>query len=357
MNVKKQLVEFREELNPFLEKYFVKKRDKYQGIDPVIEVSLDIMEDFTMRGGKRLRPALLYNSYKMFGGKKQEEIIQVSMFIEIIQSFLLIHDDIFDNDDLRRGKITVHKFFEKYAGQYDVNDKKRFGEVLGILNGDLANQFVFDILTDSSLEDSIKVKIAKETANLISKVLVGQILDYVGAIKDTLDWSDLEKIYKNKTSTYTYELPLVAGAIIAGIENGETFEKLRKFAFYSGIAFQLRDDILGLFGTEEKLGKNIASDVEEGKRTLLVIQALNNCDAEQAKTIHKLLGQETVNKEELEVFRSIVIDTGALEYTEKKCKDFSAKAQDIFETIEYKDEFGWKFIHGVVEYMSNKRCN
>ncbi len=352
MKVKQRLAIFRERLNPKLVAFFDDKKETYSNIADCIDISLDIFADLTLRGGKRLRPALLFFSYKMFGGSEEDEALNFSMFVEILQSFLLIHDDICDNDDLRRGKVTVHKFFEKVASEYNFKDEIAFGNVMGILNGDLGAQFANDIIMRADFPSEVKVAVGKEVSQLISKVIVGQILDYVYPHNKDMDWKDLKQIHTYKTAAYTYELPVIAGALLAEFNDESIIRKLREFSRQAGIAFQLRDDILGLFGDEEKLGKNIASDVEEGKKTLLVMHALANGDKKQREVINSLLGREKISNEELENFRKVVRDTGGLEYCQDVCETFSRKAQQILKDIEYKNKEGWQFIYDVVEYMS-----
>jgi geranylgeranyl diphosphate synthase type I len=352
MDIKERLAGFRAKLNPALQSFFEGRKQKYSNIADCVDISIDIFADLTLRGGKRLRPALLFFSYKMFGGDNEEEALQFSMFVEILQSFLLIHDDICDNDDLRRGKITVHKFFEKVAPEFNSEDDFAFGNVMGILNGDLGAQFANEIVMESDFPAEIKVAVGKELSRLISKVIVGQILDYVYPHNKDMTWNDLKQIHTYKTAAYTYELPVIAGSLLAGNNDESVHNKLRLFSEQAGVAFQLRDDILGLFGTEEKLGKNIASDVEEGKKTLLVMYAIENGNEAQKSVINNLLGRDKITREELENFRQVVRDTGSLDYCQDMCEKFSRDAQEIFRDIEYKDKEGWQFIYDVVEYMS-----
>lgn len=353
MDVKDTLKGFRLEVNTFLDEYFQSKGSRYREVAGSVEVFFSILKDFTLRGGKRLRPALLYFSYQMFGGKEDRKVKQISIFMELLQSFLLIHDDIFDNADLRRGKITVHRFFENIAEEYNADGEYEFGNVLSILNGDVAAQMMYDVILDSDFSAECKVALCRELVNITDKVLIGQVIDYIYPSRQDLKWKDLEQIYRNKTATYTYELPLVSGALLAGADKKE-IDKLRRFAIPAGIAFQLRDDILGIFGTEEKLGKNIASDVEEGKKTLMVLHALENGTQSQQDSINDILGREDITDEELTLFREIVKDTGALKRCEDKCNEFATQAQDILATIEYQDKTGWQFIYDVVEYMNNR---
>lgn len=207
-------------------------------------------------GGKRLRPILLLETYKLFGGEDKESIMPFAAAIEMIHTYSLIHDDLpaMDDDDLRRGKPTNHKVY---------------GEGLAVLAGDGLLNEAFEIMIKASLKLDDK-KSALEAMNHICEgsgtkgMIAGQVVDLESENKD-INIDVLKYIHKNKTGKLILK-PMLAGAVLAGA-NKEEINNITTYAKNIGQAFQVMDDILDIIGDQEKLGKNIGSDYENNKAT------------------------------------------------------------------------------------------
>lgn len=207
-------------------------------------------------GGKRLRPILLLETYKLFGGEDKESIMPFAAAIEMIHTYSLIHDDLpaMDDDDLRRGKPTNHKVY---------------GEGLAVLAGDGLLNEAFEIMTKASLKLDDKQS-ALEAMNHICEgsgtkgMIAGQVVDLESENKD-INIDVLKYIHKNKTGKLILK-PMLAGAVLAGA-NKEEINNITTYAKNIGQAFQVMDDILDIIGDQEKLGKNIGSDYENSKAT------------------------------------------------------------------------------------------
>lgn len=312
----------------------------------------EILREYTLRGGKRIRAILMIVGYRMMGGKKEEDIIRASTALELIQSYLLIHDDIMDESDLRRGKDTVHKIYEKkhlksgFAGR-----PVKFGESMAIILGDLADAYAMEILSDSNFPAELKVKAIYKLNEIIEYTGYGQIIDIYSGVMDEFKEEDLLLLHKYKTARYTIEGPLALGMILAGAEP----DGIEEFAIPVGIAFQLQDDILGLFGNEEELGKPVTSDLAEGKKTLLIIKALENGTEEERKIIMDALGNPAVTYEQLEKVRDVVRKTGSLDYSRNLAEDLVKKAKDALMNMEVKDEDMRQFLLWLADYMIKRR--
>lgn len=329
MNPKEELEKFKNEFDLELENYLHSKESNYKEVSPFVFQIFKNITEFTLRGGKRLRPALLFHAYSLFGGNNKKEIIKLSVFVELIQSYLLIHDDIFDHADTRRGGATLHKIYEKLSIERGWGDASHFGITLGILAGDIASQLANDLITNSDFIDGRKNKVLSIVSTLTTDVLIGQIEDFILSFKTDYKEQDIEKIHSLKTVAYTFDMPLLAGAVLAGKnENDSDTIALKEYAKFAGAAFQIRDDILGIFGDEEKTGKPSLSDIKEGKKTLLTLKAEENANKKQLSVIKNLLGKKNLIEKEAKAFREIIIETGALDYSKSKCQRYVDSAKN-----------------------------
>jgi geranylgeranyl diphosphate synthase type I len=321
-----------------LSDFFKMKKEncKNENIKNIIEK----IEEYTLRGGKRIRPVLMIFGYKLFHGKNIEEIIKTAASLELVQSYLLIHDDIIDESLLRRGKPTIHKTLEK-----EYNDKK-IGVDLSIIAGDLADSYSVELINNSDFDEKLKYKAIIKLSEIIEYTGYGQVLDILSVFQtDNLE-ENLLLIHKYKTAKYTIEGPLILGGLLAG---GTDFELISKYAINVGIAFQLQDDILGLFGDEKTLGKPVISDLEEGKKTLLIIKMLENASAEEQKKISKILGSKNISFTDLKYVQDLAVKSGALKYSQDMSERLVAQAINAIKDLEAPEkEFLVEFANYVI---------
>ncbi len=321
-----------------LEKFFKKKLESVD-IDDEIKRMVDVIREYTMRGGKRLRPVLTIVSYKLYGGKNEGEIIKASGSLELIQSYLLIHDDIIDESDLRRGKPTVHKIYS-YNGE-------KFGRDMAIIAGDLASMYAQEILSTSNFNKEDLVNALYKLSEIVEYTGYGQILDVLSSYRDNFSEDDLLKLHTYKTAKYTIEGPMIIGSMLAG---NYDFRMISEYSIPVGIAFQLQDDVLGLFGNEIEIGKPVTSDLEEGKKTLLILKASEN--ENYRNIIGEILGKKNINMEELEKVRKIVRDSGALEYTQKMAEDLVKKGINALGKIDSDEK---QFLKEFAEWVIKRK--
>lgn len=303
---------------------------------------IEVVKEFTMRGGKRIRPALVYYGYKCFNNTNSSEIIKAGISMELIQSYLLIHDDIIDDDNFRRNLPTVHKIYESKYG-------KKYGKSLAILAGDMASHLAEESILKLNIIDSKKISALKILNEAVQKVIYGQELDVLSCERKNFSKKDLFQIHNLKTSKYTFEGPLLMGATL-GDANEADVQKLREYSYKMGIAFQLQDDILGLFGDQEKLGKPIGSDLKEGKKTLLILKAEETCSNSDKKFINSILGKKEITNSEIKKIREIVEKSGSLEYSKKMIIEFTSDAKTIIEKSKFNKE-GKEFLINLADYL------
>ncbi len=218
---KENLELFKKEIDVILRNFFSEKLSSYTDVDEFSQDFLEHLSEFTLRGGKRLRPALMYYTFRIFSDKDSSEIKKLSIYLELIQSFLLIHDDIMDKSVLRRGGKTIHKIFEEYSSKKGYGDNMHFGNTMAILNGDFACLLAYEIINNSKLDPDIKSKLTSLVSQEISQVIIGQIQDVLLTYESEFLQEDILKVHKNKTAVYTFKLPILSGALAANAQKEE----------------------------------------------------------------------------------------------------------------------------------------
>lgn len=312
-----ELKEFRDKINQLLKEFFLEQKSSYKSLSKYNRSGLKVIEEFTLRGGKRVRASLLYHTYLMFGGKRHKEALRASIFMELLQSYALIHDDIIDSSELRRGGKTIHKIYEQiHLYNYEHNDPKLFGTSMAINLGDICNHLAFAHLASLKFPADRLLLAMQHAQDLAGKVFHGQLLDI---LSESLDLGEVDEkyvlqVHHLKTAVYTFQLPMYIGAILAGASDKD-LKTIDKYAVPAGVAFQIQDDILGMFGTEEKIGKPVDSDIKEGKKTLLILKALNNGNDNDRSTILRALGNKNIQPKTIEDVRKIITETGSLDYS------------------------------------------
>lgn len=308
---------------PHVDSFFDSLSKKAGLVSPLAVEMVNIFHNFI--GGKRLRGALTYFSYKMFGGQLETDILKASTIIEIIHSFALMHDDIMDEDDLRRGQPTIHKQYEKiFKERYHDNPKKNpahFGLSMAIDAGDLGPFLANLIIYETDFSAQIKMEFLKILSETIVTTVYGQALDitFESETKPTLD--EILKVHLYKTANYTITGPLGYGAVLAGISpKNKVFKALGDYGRPVGIAFQLRDDELGMFSSEKVLGKSVDSDLKEGKNTLLFLKAFENGNQKEVDFLRFAHGNHNLKKLDVEKVRKIVLKTGSLKHSQQESR-------------------------------------
>lgn len=318
------LREYIRKSSPYINTFFENQNKVAGSVSPIAQKMVEIYHGFI--GGKRLRGALTYASYSMFGGRQEEDILRASLIIEIIHAFGLIHDDIMDRDRLRRGQPTVHVQYENLlAENQDVkenkNDPKHFGLSMALDLGDLGPFFGNLILGQTTFNPQIKIEFLKALSETIVTTIYGQALDVHYELETKPTQDKVLEIHRYKTANYTISGPLRYGAVLSGLSReSANFKALDDYGTPVGIAFQLRDDELGMFSTEKELGKPVDSDLRQGKNTLLFAKAFERGDPEQVKFLRYAHGNSHLSPEDVDKVREIILSSSALEFSQKESR-------------------------------------
>lgn len=312
-----------ENLKKFLDK-------KIGGVSGLEKEMWEQISEFTLRPAKRIRAALVWQGYKLFGGKNEKEVIDAMMGVELIHAGLLMHDDIIDEDELRRGKETTHVYWaKKYKSE-------KFGRDMAICAGDVA------MLAGVGLCG----KVATEVAETIVTTAMGEALDSEITIKEEVTETETLRMYELKSAIYTFESPLKMGMRLAGGDNGEL---IQKYARPLGIAFQIKDDILGVFGDSKETGKSTDSDIKQGKKTLLRLKVEGN-------RIKEIYEKEKITEKEIAEIKKEMRESGALKYCEEKIDEYTKEAKEVVKKMKAEglNEEAIKFLDELVDYVAER---
>lgn len=306
---------------------YVGRRTRSTGeIDPSVGFAVELLQAFVLSGGKRIRPLYAWAGY--VGSARPEvssedpyAVLRAVSSLELIQACALIHDDIVDGSDTRRGRPTVHRQAEARHRELGWSgDAAKFGESIAILVGDLALAWAEDMLQDSGLSPAALARIRDPWRAMRTEVISGQILDISAEAARETDPQVAEKINRYKTAAYTIERPLHLGATIANAPE-RTIAAFRAYGHDIGVAFQLRDDELGVFGDPAVTGKPAGDDLREGKRTVLVNRAIALSD--RGSELDRELGR-TADPARIAALTGIIRDSGALDEVERRIAELTA---------------------------------
>ncbi|MFL5367948.1 MAG: polyprenyl synthetase family protein [Myxococcales bacterium] len=295
------LVRYAKEADPLLRDFLARKGSDLRGLPLDLAPVHDAITDYVLRGGKRMRGALVLLGCEA-AGSDPGSVRSASIALELLHAYLLIHDDFMDGDELRRGGPTLHIALGKKS--------PHLGDSLAVLAGSLCESWALELLLDSPVDTHRTVAAAKLLSSALQQVILGQSLDLCAPFEAPLDDRGVARLQELKTGSYTFELPLHIGAVLGGATD-EVLRTLLGFARPLGVAFQIADDLLGTFGSPEVTGKPSGADVREGKRTLLVARALRMAGPEDAAFLRETLGRRDLSEPDVEAVRAVLERSGA----------------------------------------------
>ena len=280
-------------------------------LTPVVDALAELLS-----GGKRLRPAFCYWGWRGAGGEDSPAIIEAATSLELLQACALIHDDVMDGSDTRRGLPAVHRRFASHHRVASwLGSPEAFGTGAAILLGDLCLSWADEMLFGADLPAETLLR-AKPVYDLMrTELMAGQYLDLVEQAAGGGTAESARRVIRYKSAKYTIERPLHLGATLAGAPQ-ELLDTYTAYGLPLGEAFQLRDDVLGVFGDPARTGKPAGDDLREGKRTVLVATTLEHASPKQAAEVRRYLGDPHLDTDGVERLRAVVEESGALAHVE-----------------------------------------
>lgn len=320
-----------------LRDFFAERRAEADALGPDFAATVAELESFVLRGGKRVRPAFAWLGWIGAGGDPGDPmataVLSACAGFELLHAAGLIHDDIIDASQTRRGHPAAHvAYAEQHRARRFSGDAEAFGTGTAIVIGDLALIWSDVLVRASGLPVDAQIRVSPVWSAVRSEVTYGQLLDLLNQASDDEDVDAALRVNQYKTASYTVERPLQFGAAIAGAE-ADLVAAYGAFGADIGIAFQLRDDMLGVFGDPAVTGKPSGDDLREGKRTALLATALklaDDQDPDAARFLREKVGTD-VSDDELARLRSILVDVGAADQIEKQIALLADRALAVLE--------------------------
>lgn len=318
--------------------FFDSRRPMVEPLGPGFVEAAGVLRDFVLRGGKRTRPSFAWTGWLGAGGDPAgpdaPAVLRACAALELVQACALIHDDIIDSSRTRRRFPTVHVDFEQRHRERGLpGDAAHFGVSVAILAGDLALAWADDMVHAAGLPPAALSRFAVVWAHMRTEVLGGQLLDIQGEAGGDESVAAALRIDEYKTAAYTIERPLHLGAALADAEPG-LVTAYRTFGKDIGVAFQLRDDLLGVFGDPEVTGKPSGDDLREGKRTVLLAEALRRADATDpaaARLLRSRVGTD-LGADEVARLRELLVDLGAVDDVENRITELTERGLAALES-------------------------
>ncbi len=286
-----------------------------------------------LSGGKRLRAAFAYWGYRAAGQPDSQALVRFVTALEFFQAAALLHDDVMDGSAMRRGMpaahraVAAHHAREGWAGSSD-----RFGEATATLAGDLCLQWTDELYATSGLPAEHLRRARGAFDRMRTQLMGGQFLDLLESARG---WDGVttgervesaRRVIRFKSAKYTIEEPLLIGALAGGLPQ-PTLEVLSRYGLALGEAFQLRDDVLGIFGDPHQTGKPAGDDLREGKRTVLLALALDTANAAQHALVAASVGRPDLDARGVDALRGVLRDTGAVDAVERRISDLADAAR------------------------------
>jgi geranylgeranyl diphosphate synthase, type I len=286
---------------------------RWEAVDPELSAPLEALRQLVLQGGKRLRPAFCQWGFAAVGGDLDDERATAALSdtrsaFELLHAFALAHDDVMDDSSSRRGQPTTHV---DWAGRHHDGgwrgEARRFGESVAILVGDLGHTYAHRLMAGKP------AAVAEVWGELETELMLGQFLDVVGTATGGVGERTARHIAQLKSGRYTVARPLQVGAALAGDDRFPA--ALAEYGDAIGLAFQLRDDLLGVFGAEDDTGKPVGDDLSEGKPTTLLAIATRRADATQLAVLDQV-GHEC-SPQQVSDIQTVLEDTGARDEVER----------------------------------------
>ena len=322
--------DLRQRVQKELSAFLARQAPVLDGVSEELGVLTDALTDL-VTGGKRLRPAFCYWGYRGAGGADTDAVVRAATALELFQACALIHDDVMDGSDTRRGLPAAHRRFASlHRAEGWRGDPEAFGTGAAILLGDLCLSWSDQLLGDSGLPADALARAKPVFDEMRTELMGGQYLDLLEQARGGGSVERALRVVRFKSAKYTIERPLHLGGALAGAPQ-EVVAAYSGYGVPLGEAFQLRDDVLGVFGDPAETGKPAGDDLREGKRTVLVALALDRATPAQESLVRRHLGDPHLGPEGIAALRGVLTETGALARAERVIRDRTQQALDALD--------------------------
>ena len=293
-------------------------------------------------GGKRIRAYLVKLGYELCSGSYSDDIFLPSLSYEVFQSGILIHDDIIDKSDIRRNMPTMHVALG--------NDHIAMSKSICV--GDIGLIASVDMISRTNFDDSVIRKAISHQIKAFELTVSGELQDIELSATENYSLENIIEMYRLKTSWYTFIGPLQLGAIL-GNASIKLLQQIEKIGTSMGIAFQIKDDIIGVFGNQNIIGKSNLSDMQEGKKTILTAHFLSHATYEQLETFKKIYGNRSSSELELKEIQKMFLEAKTYEYGNMMCQKYASEATETIDIMDIDEKYK-EILHDLVDYLCDR---
>jgi len=357
LNLNAFLNEYREKVNKAINEFLIEKEEiatrEYRKDNAEFYRNL---REFMLRGGKRLRPIAVILAYKSVKGDyvEEEKIIRASTCVEFLHNSTLIHDDIIDEDTLRRGGPTFHVLYEKVFSYLPKDRAKLYGLAFGIMGGDELFNLGFEALLTSGFKGDGLYEALGYYIKAYREVVNGELLDLVMSVSnyEKLLTDDYLLMVRLKTASLFEKSFLIGLALARASEHIKSV--FSRYAISVAEAFQIRDDILGLYGEEKEIGKPVGSDIREGKATILVVLAFKYLPHKEKQRLKEILLKREVTKEDVYYVRELLKKYGILNRAEELSESLIESAKEAISSLEISEDYK-ELLSALAEFVVRRK--
>lgn len=306
------------------------------------------------RGGKRIRGSLVMAIYELFGGTQRQAALHIARATEVVHAYLLVADDITDRSILRRGGPTAHLLMSGlHEKRHLRGEASHFGDVMAMTTAMLGMSLAETIILETPLSDKVRVRLLTSLHGNLIHTVHGQLRDIWNEALPTVNEKDALQVAELKTAYYTFVNPLEMGALLAGVDD-TALQHLRRYGLKAGIAFQIVDDIIGMFSSSAKSGKSAMDDMMEGKMTILTTFALAHATPAQQNYLQQALGNKQITQREFARCQEIITTTGALSHAQQLASRYTEEALAVVERSTLPKKVG-SFLQGLARYTADRQ--
>jgi geranylgeranyl diphosphate synthase, type I len=300
-----KFIEYKDLIDKYLNDFFDKLLSNKNPVNQWEIDTLKRLKDFNS-GGKKIRGSLVLLAYEMLGNTINDNVIKLGSAIELASSSLLIHDDILDDDRVRRGNDSIFFQYQKMAIKKGLNNPGRFGYGMGIVNGDYGFFLSYLLLAKLKINQNTFSAVVDEFSAELQHVSLGEMEDYyLDSNISTPTKAEILKCYQDKTANYSFCWPLRIGYILGGIEKNK-LDNITRLGELLGLIYQIKDDELGMFGNEKQTGKPVGSDVSEGKKTLYYYFLHQKVSSREWTKLNSIFGNKLLKENDLDFVKIMI---------------------------------------------------
>jgi len=350
---KQQLTAYKQLIDDDITAYVKQnKKTTFQQFGAHARLAADAYTSILERGGKRIRGALVMAGYEMSGGTDKQMILEAARAIEMLHAYILIIDDIQDRSVVRRGGPTAHIMLSDYHRAHRLaDDEHHFGVSIALNSALLGCHDAQVTLANLQVEPALREQVIKIVNETMIITAHGQTNDIMNEVRADVTAEDVDRVLEWKTAHYTFLNPLHVGMVLAGADK-HALRAISAYAMHAGRAFQITDDILGIFGSEFESGKSPMDDLREGKRTILTLYAIEHAKRADKNFLIHMLGNQQLTQAEFQRCKDIIEESGAYAFARDQADMHVSKAlKSLADDSNGWSESGVVFLRGLAEYL------